>query len=41
MTRKFTLDYGLRYDFQTYLKEHNAYMFNVSVATPNPPRAAV
>src|SRR5579871_2672347 len=36
VTRKFTLDYGLRYDFQTYLKEHNGYMFNVSVSTPNP-----
>jgi Carboxypeptidase regulatory-like domain len=36
VTRKFTLDYGLRYDFQTYLKEHDGYMFNVSVSTPNP-----
>jgi hypothetical protein len=36
VTRKFTLDYGLRYDFQTYLREHNGYMFNVSVSTPNP-----
>ena len=36
VTRKLTIDYGLRYDFQTYLKEHNGYMFNVSMATPNP-----
>jgi hypothetical protein len=36
VTRKLTVDYGLRYDFQTYLKEHNGYMFNVSMATPNP-----
>jgi Carboxypeptidase regulatory-like domain/TonB dependent receptor len=36
VTRKFTLDYGLRYDFQTYLKEHDGYMFDVSVSTPNP-----
>src|SRR5215469_11026668 len=36
VTRKLTVDYGLRYDFQTYLKEHNGYMFNVSVSTPNP-----
>ena len=36
VTRKLTVDYGLRYDFQTYLKEHDGYMFNVSVSTPNP-----
>jgi len=36
VTRKLTFDYGLRYDFQSYLKEHNGYMFNVSVSTPNP-----
>jgi hypothetical protein len=36
VTRKFTLDYGLRYDFQTYLKEHDGYMFSVSDSTPNP-----
>jgi hypothetical protein len=36
VTRKLTIDYGLRYDYQTYLKEHNGYMFNVSVSTPNP-----
>jgi len=36
VTRKLTVDYGLRYDFQTYLKEHNGYMFSVGVNTPNP-----
>jgi hypothetical protein len=36
VTRKLTLDYGLRYDFQTYLREHNGYMLNVSPGTPNP-----
>ena len=36
ITRKLTLDYGLRYDFQTYLREHNGYMFTVSTSTPNP-----
>ncbi|HEY7336763.1 MAG TPA: carboxypeptidase-like regulatory domain-containing protein [Bryobacteraceae bacterium] len=36
VTRKLTVDYGLRYDFQTYLKEHDGYMFNVSISTPNP-----
>jgi hypothetical protein len=36
VTRKLTVDYGLRYDFQTYLKEHDGYMFNVSMSTPNP-----
>ncbi len=36
VTRKLTVDYGLRYDFQTYLKEHNGYMFSVSATTPNP-----
>jgi hypothetical protein len=36
VSRKLTLDYGLRYDFQTYLKEHSGYMFNVSPTTPNP-----
>jgi len=33
---KLTLDYGLRYDYQTYLKEHSGYMFNVSPTAPNP-----
>jgi len=36
VTRKLTIDYGLRYDFQTYLKEHNGYMLDVSLSTPNP-----
>lgn len=36
VTRKLTVDYGLRYDFQTYLKEHDGYMLNVSMSTPNP-----
>ena len=36
VTRKLTIDYGLRYDFQTYDKEHNGYMFEVGVNTPNP-----
>ncbi len=36
VSRKLTLDYGLRYDFQTYLKEHSGYMFNVSPTAPNP-----
>jgi hypothetical protein len=36
VNRKLSLDYGLRYDFQTYLKEHSGYMFNVSPTTPNP-----
>jgi hypothetical protein len=36
VNRKLTLDYGLRYDFQTYLKEHSGYMFTVSPTTPNP-----
>jgi hypothetical protein len=36
VTRKLTLEYGLRYDFQTYLREHNGYMLDVSPGTPNP-----
>jgi hypothetical protein len=36
VTGKLTIDYGLRYDFQTYLREHNGYMFTVSTSTPNP-----
>jgi hypothetical protein len=36
VTRKLTIDYGLRYDFQSYLKEHNGYMLDVSLSTPNP-----
>jgi hypothetical protein len=36
VTRRFTLDYGLRYDFETYLKEHGGLMPNASLSTPNP-----
>ena len=36
VTRKFTLDYGLRYDFQTYLKEEHGLQNNISPTTPNP-----
>src|SRR5579884_1633760 len=36
VTRKLTVDYGLRYDFQTYLKEQYGRMQMASFATPNP-----
>ncbi|MCU1339010.1 MAG: hypothetical protein JWO19_4591 [Bryobacterales bacterium] len=36
VTRTLTLDYGLRYDFQTYLSEHGGLMPNASISTPNP-----
>ncbi|MBV8731681.1 MAG: TonB-dependent receptor, partial [Acidobacteriia bacterium] len=36
VTRKFTLDYGLRYDFQTYLKEEHGRMPVASFTTINP-----
>jgi hypothetical protein len=36
VTRKLTLDYGLRYDFQTYLKEQYGRMPIASFSTPNP-----
>jgi Carboxypeptidase regulatory-like domain len=36
VTRKLTLDYGLRWDFETYLREHNGYQGSVSLNTPNP-----
>jgi hypothetical protein len=36
VTRKLTLDYGLRWDFQTYLREHHGYQGSVSLSTPNP-----
>ncbi|HLI84052.1 MAG TPA: TonB-dependent receptor [Bryobacteraceae bacterium] len=36
VTRRFTLDYGLRYDFQTYLKEEHGRMQDASFVTPNP-----
>ncbi len=36
VTRKLTIDYGLRYDFQTYIREHNGEALNVDPLTPNP-----
>src|SRR6185503_18015135 len=36
VTRKLTLDYGLRYDYQTYLKEQYGRMPIASFSTPNP-----
>jgi Carboxypeptidase regulatory-like domain/TonB dependent receptor len=36
VTRKFTLDYGLRYDFQTYLTEEHGRMPIASFSTPDP-----
>jgi outer membrane receptor protein involved in Fe transport len=36
VTRKLTLDLGLRYDFQTYLKEQYNRMQEVSWSAPNP-----
>ncbi len=36
VTRKLTLDVGLRYDFQTYLREQYNRMQEVSWTTPNP-----
>jgi hypothetical protein len=36
LTRKLTLDYGLRYDFQTYLKEQYGRLAQFSPTTPNP-----
>ncbi|HEY7338631.1 MAG TPA: carboxypeptidase regulatory-like domain-containing protein [Bryobacteraceae bacterium] len=35
-TRKLTLDYGLRYDFQTYLREEYGRIPYFSASTPNP-----
>jgi hypothetical protein len=35
-TRKFTLDYGLRYDYQTYLREQYGRIGYFSPSTPNP-----
>jgi len=35
-TRKLTLDYGLRYDFSTYLRDGNGYYGIFSPSTPNP-----
>ncbi|MBV9505579.1 MAG: TonB-dependent receptor, partial [Acidobacteriia bacterium] len=36
VTRRLTLDYGLRYDFQTYYKEEHGLQNNMSPITPNP-----
>ncbi len=36
VTRRFTVDYGLRYDFQTYLKEEHGRMPIASFTTINP-----
>ena len=36
ITRKITLDYGLRYDYQTYLKEEYGRQNNVGPTIPNP-----
>ncbi len=36
VSRKFTLDYGLRYDYSTYLKESNGAIPDFSPVTPNP-----
>ena len=36
ITRRLTLDYGLRYDYQTYLKEEYGRMQQASFSTPNP-----
>jgi carboxypeptidase family protein len=36
VTRKFTLDYGVRYDYQTLLKEQYGRMQNAAFNTPNP-----
>jgi outer membrane receptor protein involved in Fe transport len=36
VTRKLTLDYGLRWDFQTYPKEHYGEQGEIGYYTPNP-----
>jgi hypothetical protein len=36
VTRKFTLDYGLRYDYSTYLREQYGRAPEFSATTPNP-----
>src|SRR5262249_31006581 len=36
VTRNLTLDYGLRYDFQTYLREQYGRIAYFSASTPNP-----
>jgi hypothetical protein len=35
VTRKFTLDYGLRWDFQTFMKEQYGRMQDASLSTPD------
>ncbi len=39
VTRKFTLDYGLRWDYATYGKDENGILSNFSPTTPNPSAA--
>ncbi|MCU1337581.1 MAG: hypothetical protein JWO19_3162 [Bryobacterales bacterium] len=36
VTRKLTLDYGLRYDYSTYFKEQYGRLLNFSAGVPNP-----
>jgi hypothetical protein len=36
VTPKFTLDYGLRWDYQTYYKEHHGRLPSISPNVPNP-----
>ncbi len=36
VTRTLTIDYGLRYDYQTYLREQYGRMADASFSTPNP-----
>ncbi len=36
VTRKFTLDYGLRYDYETLLREEHGRMQSASFSAPNP-----
>jgi hypothetical protein len=36
VTRKLTLDYGIRYDYQTYLKEHQGRFAQFAPNIPNP-----
>jgi Carboxypeptidase regulatory-like domain/TonB dependent receptor-like, beta-barrel len=36
VTRKLTLDYGLRYDYQTYFREQRGRLAQFSPTTPNP-----
>jgi len=36
VTHKLTIDYGLRYDFSTYLQDGNGYYLIFSPSTPNP-----